>query len=112
MRYSKYSKVQKSSKEDKKQTIKEEVIEVPKINKYDVLLHLEQLLNGDNYLTDVSNYINRFFFKYVNDIFYDNGETFELLSKLDAKNRIPANFKMSLSPGTYKQIKKFFFSFL
>ena len=45
------------------------------LNKYDVLFdlnHLKQLLNSDNFLNDVPNYLNKFFFKYGNDIFFDN----------------------------------------
>ena len=72
---------------------------ISKINRYDVLFdldHLETLLKSDNYIVNVPNYINKFFFKYGNDIFFDNGETFELLTKNDAKNRIPTNYKKEI----------------
>lgn len=94
-RNSKIQKASRNSKANKKET----KIEQPKINRYDVLFdlsHLEKLLKGNDCFTSVPNYINKFFFKYGNDIFYDNGETFELLSRADAKNKIPANFKKDM----------------
>lgn len=97
IRNSKNSKTSKTSKSSN--TIKPIKEIKPKINRYDVLFdlgHLECLLKGNDCFSSVPTYINKFFFKYGNDIFYDNGETFELLSKTDAKNRIPTNFKKDI----------------
>ena len=44
------------------------------------------------YYQVVQEYMNKFFFKYGDDIFYDNREIFELLSKTNAKNRISSNY--------------------
>ena len=69
------------------------------LKKYDVLFslnHLKLLLDSPNFYIDVPAYMNKFFFKYGNDIFFDNGQTFELLSRSDAKNRIPKNYKKSV----------------
>ena len=44
----------------------------------------------------VPNYLNKFFFKYGSDVFYDNSKTFVLLSREEAKKLIPNNY--------YKQI--------
>ena len=54
----------------------------PKVNNYDVifdLYHLSNLMNSVNYITEVPNYLNKFFFKYGSDVFYDNSQTFKLL---------------------------------
>ena len=44
------------------------------------------------YYQVVQEYMNKFFLKYGDDIFYDNREIFELLSKTNAKNRISSNY--------------------
>jgi hypothetical protein len=70
----------------------------PVVQKHDVLFdlhHLETLLNKN--INDVPIYINKFFFKYKNDVFFDNGETFQLLSRVDAKAKIPKNYKKTVS---------------
>ena len=68
------------------------------------------------YYQVVPEYINKFFFKYGDDIFYDNGETFELLTKTNAKNRIPSNYtkniqiKNTVNGKTKIEIKKILLS--
>ncbi len=57
----------------------------PQIQKHDVIfdiMHLKKLMNGDNFITEVSNYLNKFFLRYGSSIFFDNGETFECLTRL------------------------------
>ncbi len=93
MKFNNSSKVSKFSKINKSNPITNS--EKPKINKYDVLFdlnHSENLMKQPVYYQMVPEYINKFFFKYGDDIFYDNGETFELLNKTNAKNRIPSNY--------------------
>lgn len=71
----------------------------PKLERHDVLFdldHLKNLLYSKNFIVDVPNYLNKFFFRYGNDIFYDNGETYELLSREEAKNKIPDQYKKSV----------------
>ena len=68
------------------------------------------------YYQVVPEYINKFFFKYSDDILYDNGETFELLTKTNAKNRIPSNYtkniqiEKTINGKTKIEIKKFLLS--
>jgi len=86
MKFNNSSKVSKFSKINKSNPITNS--ETPKIYKYDVLFdvnHLENLMKQPVYYQVVPEYINKFFFKYGDDIFYDNGETFELLTKTNAK---------------------------
>ena len=78
MKFNYSSKFSKFSKINKSNPITNS--EKPKINKYDVLFdlnHLENLMKQPVYYQVVPEYINKFFFKYGDDIFYDNGETFE-----------------------------------
>ena len=79
-------------------------VEPPKdIHRHDILFdlnHLKSLLDSPSFYRDVPLYINRFFFKYNNDIFYDNGETFVLLSRIDAKNKIPSNYSKKITTET------------
>ena len=68
------------------------------------------------YYQVVPEYINKFFFKYGDGIFYDNGETFEFLTKTNAKNRIPSNYtkniqiKNTVNGKTKIEIKKILLS--
>ena len=68
------------------------------------------------YYQVVPEYINKFFFKYGYDIFYDNVETVELLTKTNAKNRIPSNYSKNIqiekpvNGKTKIEIKKFLLS--
>jgi hypothetical protein len=114
MKFNNSSKVSKFSKINKSKPIINS--EKPKINKYDVLFdlnHLENLMKQPVYYQVVPEYINKFFFKYGDDIFYDNGETFELLTKANAKNRIPSNYtkdiqiEKNINGKTKIEIKKF-----
>ena len=113
MKFTNFTKSQKSVKPSKQQVVKgkdEKAVIVPKLQKHDVLFdldHLEKLLNGNDFYKAVPNYINKFFFRYGTDIFYDNGKTFELLTKQDAKSLIPKNFKKSMTfEKNGKQISK------
>ena len=114
MKFNNSSKFSKFSKINKSNPITNS--EKPKINKYDVLFdlnHLENLMKQPVYYQVVPEYINKFFFKYGDDIFYDNGETFELLTKTNAKNRIPSNYtkdiqiEKNINGKTKIEIKKF-----
>ena len=114
MKFNNSSKFSKFSKINKSNPITNS--EKPKINKYDVLFdlnHLENLMKQPVYYQVVPEYINKFFFKYGDDIFYDNGETFELLTKINAKNRIPSNYtkdiqiEKNINGKTKIEIKKF-----
>ncbi len=90
----KFSNFKKSNK-FVKQTKQEVKVETPKLQKHDVIfdvVHLGNLLSQPDFITAVPNYINKFFFKYGNDVFYDNGKQFELLSRQDAKQLIPKNY--------------------
>lgn len=67
-------------------------------NQYDVIFslsHLKTIINDENDkdMKNISTYINKFFFKYNSDIFFDNGETYELLSLEEAKKKIPFEYK-------------------
>ena len=67
----------------------------PKVNKYDIIFdldHLSKLMHSDNFIINVPNYLNKFFFKYGSDVFYDNSQTFKLLSRDEAKKLIPNNY--------------------
>ena len=82
---------QKPAQKETKETI---------IKKHDVIFdvgYLGKLLNNSNSLKLVPEYINKFFYKYKNDVFYDNGKEFELLSKYDAKQLIPKEFIKTIS---------------
>ena len=70
------------------------------LQKHDVIFdigHLQSLLQSNNFLSSVPQYINKFFFRYGNDIFFDNGEQMQLLTRTHAENRIPHNFEKSLT---------------
>ncbi len=75
----------------------------PKVERHDVLfdiLHLKSLLNTNNYVNNVCNYMNKFFLKYGTDIFMDDGITFNLLSLEEAKKKIPSDYKKSIITST------------
>jgi hypothetical protein len=87
---SKFIKTNSKKQTSSKQSPKEE------IKRYDVLFdldHLKYLLNGNNFMVNVPIYMNKFFFRYGSDIFFDNGETFELLTRQEAMNKIPDQYK-------------------
>jgi hypothetical protein len=94
--------VKKSGHTEKKPDKKSEPSEIIKstqIQRYDVLFdldHLKTLLYSKSCMIDVPNYLNKFFFRYGNDIFFDNGETFELLTREEARNKIPDQYKKSI----------------
>ena len=56
------------------------------------MFYCEQLLE-QNKLEDVKSYIKKFFFKYKQDIFYFDGEKFELHNKADALGLISKNLE-------------------
>jgi hypothetical protein len=91
----------KKQNQTKKPIIKKETIqEKPKLMKHDVIFDLDYLkskLYSNTFYKDVPDYLNKFFFRYGNNIFYDNGETFELLSRDEARNKIPDQYKKSVS---------------
>lgn len=69
------------------------------LKKHDVIFdigHLQLLMQTDNIINTVPNYINKFFFRYGDNIFYDSGEQFQLLTRLSAEHRIPQNFEKSV----------------
>lgn len=97
-----YSKINKSKKIT---TVKESKTESPKeikqkVNKYDVIFdlnHLSCLLSSDDFYTTVPQYLNKFFFKYGTDVFFDNGETFQLYNRTEAKKILPSNYKKTIN---------------
>jgi hypothetical protein len=48
----------------------------------------------------VPEYLNKFFFKYGTDVFYDTGETFQLYNRTDAKKLLPSNYKKVIKVGS------------
>ncbi len=88
---------------------------VKQLQKHDVVFdvsHLGQLMNKDDCFNAVPNYINKFFFKFGNDVFYDTGREFELLSRADAKQLIPKNYfkEIQVQKGDKTVTKKFLLS--
>ncbi len=95
-----FNKMAKSRKQSSTIKTKPKETSPTKINKYDVFFdieHLKYLLYRDDFITSVPAYINKFFFKYGNDIFFDNGETFELLTKDQARQKIPDEYKRTIT---------------
>lgn len=65
------------------------------IKKHDVIFdldHLSSLFKSNNFYTEVPKYLNKFFFKYQQDVFYDDSTKFVLLTREEAKKMIPANY--------------------
>lgn len=90
----------KTAKKQIKVKVNPAVKPVPAIQKHDVIfdiMHLKKLMNGDNFITEVSNYLNKFFLRYGSSIFFDNGETFECLTRLDACGKIPDEYKRKIT---------------
>lgn len=90
----------KINKTNKIKKIKiDKVLKIQDIKKHDVLFdldYLKTLLYSNNFINTVPIYMNKFFFKYGSDIFFDNGDTFELLNKNQAINKIPTEYKRSI----------------
>jgi hypothetical protein len=96
---------------DNKLTDKNKPTKEPTIQKHDVIfdiLHLKKLLYGQNFMKDVPNYINKFFYKYGSKIFFDNGEKFECLTLEDAKRKIPDEYtrKFTITTGDKTKVKE------
>lgn len=90
----------KKTEESKNTEIK---TQIPQIKQHDVIfsvVYLKKLLNGENFMRDVPTYINKFFIRYGNEIFYDNGITYDLLSLQEAKMKIPIEYKKSIEKTT------------
>ena len=85
----------KQKKINKKKLLKEKINDLvnTKHQCFFSLLHLKQLFNKDNFVNEVSSYMNTFFFKYKGNIFYDNGITFELLTIYEAQKKIPKEYR-------------------
>lgn len=88
--------------------IKTEIVKPTPISVHDVIFdigHIKNLLYRDDFLNTVPKYINKFFFRFGNFIFFDNGETFELLNNEQAKKKIPIDFKRtSIVNGKEKEL--------
>ena len=87
----KFRKSTKSTESTKSTKSKKVMTQTKKaeIYKYDVIFDLEylsKLFNSNDFMLNVPNYLNKFFFKYGSDVFYDNSKTFVLLSREEAKN--------------------------
>lgn len=99
----------KENKSSKKQSVEKPIVEKPKIQKHDVIFDVDYLgtLTYDiNKYNNIPTYLNKFFFRYKTDIFFDTGLTFELLSINEAKNRIPKEYMVKLvnNEGKVKNI--------
>jgi hypothetical protein len=106
---SKLMNAKKQKRLNKKQLLKETINDLvdKKHHYFFSLIHLKQLFKKDNFVQEVSNYMNKFFFKYKGNIFYDNGITFELLSIYEAQKKIPKEYRKTIKIiEDEKEIKK------
>jgi hypothetical protein len=93
--------IKKSKKQfNKKNKISKQIEVIPTLKKHDVIfdiVHLKKLLHSNNFMIDIPNYINKFFFKYGSKVFFDNGENFECLTIEDAKRKIPDEYSRNIT---------------
>ncbi len=95
--------------DSKKKINKDEFEDIPKLQKHDVIFdlsHLKTLIESENFYTSVPAYINKFFIRYGDKIFFDKGDHYNLLTKTSAENEIPSNFDLTCVENKNGKIKE------
>jgi len=81
--------------------------ETPKLQKHDVIFdvaYLGKLTFDISKYDTIPTYLNKFFFRYKTEIFFDSGSSFELLSIKQAKEKIPKEFMVKCVNNKGKDI--------